>query len=89
MLGASAASLDADRPLNQLGFDSLMAVELKNHIDADLALSLPIRAMMEAPTINTLTAAVTELMEGRRPQGSAESKTRTSQPDPSAASVPR
>jgi acyl transferase domain-containing protein/NADPH:quinone reductase-like Zn-dependent oxidoreductase/SAM-dependent methyltransferase/acyl carrier protein len=89
VLGASAASLDADRPLNQLGFDSLMAVELKNHIDADLALSLPIRAMMEAPTINTLTAAVAELMDGRRAQGSAESKTRISQPDPSAASVPR
>ncbi len=89
VLGASAASLDADRPLNQLGFDSLMAVELKNHIDADLALSLPIRAMMEAPTINTLTAAVAELMEGRRPQGSAESKTRTPQSAPSAANVPR
>ena len=89
VLGASAGSLDMDRPLNQLGFASLMAVELKNHIDADLALSIPIRSMMEAPTIHTLTAAVAELMEGRRPQGSADPTSSASQPDPSAARAAR
>jgi acyl transferase domain-containing protein/NADPH:quinone reductase-like Zn-dependent oxidoreductase/SAM-dependent methyltransferase/acyl carrier protein len=67
VLGASAAKLDPDRPLNQMGFDSLMAVELKNHIDTDLALSLPTGALMEAPTIHTLAAAVLDLAEGRTP----------------------
>jgi NADPH:quinone reductase-like Zn-dependent oxidoreductase/acyl carrier protein len=67
VLGASAAKLDPDRPLNQMGFDSLMAVELKNHVDTDLALSLPTGALMEAPTINTIAAAVLDLFEGRTP----------------------
>lgn len=67
VLGASAAKLDPDRPLNQMGFDSLMAVELKNHIDTDLALSLPTGALMETPTIHTVAAAVLDLMEGRAP----------------------
>ncbi|NNF07143.1 MAG: SDR family NAD(P)-dependent oxidoreductase, partial [Candidatus Eisenbacteria bacterium] len=58
VLGASAAKLDVERPLNELGFDSLMAVELKNHIDSDLAISLPTRSMMETPSITTLTDAV-------------------------------
>ncbi len=73
VLGASAAKLDPDRPLNQMGFDSLMAVELKNHVDTDLALSLPTGALMEAPTINTLAAAVLDLFEGRTPAARAPS----------------
>ncbi len=54
VLGISAANLDPDRPLNELGLDSLMGIELKNRIEGDLALSLPARELMETPTINKL-----------------------------------
>jgi acyl carrier protein len=58
VLGASAAKLDADRPLNELGLDSLMGVELKNRVESDLAQSLPMRELMQSPTINSLSRAI-------------------------------
>jgi aryl carrier-like protein len=58
VLGASASKLDVDRPLNELGLDSLMGVELRNRVETDLALSLPMRELMQSPTINSLLRAV-------------------------------
>jgi NADPH:quinone reductase-like Zn-dependent oxidoreductase/aryl carrier-like protein len=58
VLGASASKLDVDRPLNELGLDSLMGVELRNRVETDLALSLPMRELMQSPTINSLSRAV-------------------------------
>jgi len=57
-LGASAAKLDMDRPLNELGLDSLMSVELKNRVEGDAALSLPMSTLMQSPTINSLSMAM-------------------------------
>jgi acyl carrier protein len=58
VLGTSAAKLDADRPLNELGLDSLMSVELKNRVEGNVALSLPMSELMQSPTINSLSTAV-------------------------------
>jgi acyl carrier protein len=41
VLGVSAPQLDIGQPLTNLGFDSLMAVELKNRISADLGIDVP------------------------------------------------
>jgi acyl carrier protein len=54
VLGTSAIKLDPDRSLNELGLDSLMAVELKNRIESDLALSLPAGQLMQGPTIRNI-----------------------------------
>jgi len=62
VLGTSAAKLDADRPLNELGLDSLMGIELKNRIEGDLALSLPTRELMDAPSINKLAKVALDLL---------------------------
>ena len=48
VLGASASKLDADRPLNELGLDSLMGVELRNRVEGNLALSLPVQDSCKA-----------------------------------------
>jgi acyl transferase domain-containing protein/NADPH:quinone reductase-like Zn-dependent oxidoreductase/SAM-dependent methyltransferase/acyl carrier protein len=58
VLGAAASKLDADRPLNELGLDSLMGVELRNRVEGDLALALPMRELMQSPTINSLARAI-------------------------------
>lgn len=62
VLGASAAALDSDRPLNELGLDSLMAIELKNRLESDLILTLPTRELMQTPTVNRLATAVLKLL---------------------------
>ncbi len=67
VLGAAAASLDSDRPLNELGLDSLMAIELKNRLESDLALALPTRDLMQAPTVNRLATAVLKQLGGHAP----------------------
>ncbi len=72
VLGISAAKLDMDRPLNELGLDSLMAVQLKNRIESDLSLSLPTRELTENPTINRLSTAVLDQMGARRPGSEQE-----------------
>jgi epothilone polyketide synthase D len=54
VLGTATAKLDTDRPLTELGLDSLMGVELKNRIERDLAVSLPTHELLEGPTIKKL-----------------------------------
>ncbi|MFE0043486.1 type I polyketide synthase [Streptomyces albireticuli] len=46
-LDAKTSQPDPDRPLLDLGVDSLMAVELKNEIESGLGVSLPISAFLE------------------------------------------
>jgi len=58
VLGTAATKLDVDRPLSDLGLDSLMSVELKNRVEGDVALSLPMSELMQSPTINSLSTAV-------------------------------
>ncbi|GGA98236.1 type I polyketide synthase [Allosediminivita pacifica] len=53
VLGYSAAALDADRPFSALGFDSLMAVQLRNSVRADLGIELSIRDLLGEATVAT------------------------------------
>ncbi len=46
-LGMSPTDLDPSQPLKQLGLDSLMAVELKNQVEASLAIQLPLEVFSE------------------------------------------
>jgi thioesterase domain-containing protein len=49
-----ASQLDFVRPLNELGMDSLLAMELKNNLERRLAFTLPMAAFLERPSITTL-----------------------------------
>jgi aryl carrier-like protein len=54
VLGTAPERLDGDRPLLQLGLDSLMAVELGNWIEAELRVRLPIVELMRSPSLARL-----------------------------------
>ena len=57
VMGVRAAELlSLDQPLNDLGLDSLMAMELKNRLESDLGVRLPVRQFLEGPTLTGLAA---------------------------------
>jgi acyl carrier protein len=60
VLQLPAARLDLDQPLNQLGFDSLMAIELKGRLEDELALVLPVDRLLRGPSVAQLAAELGE-----------------------------
>jgi acyl transferase domain-containing protein/acyl carrier protein len=60
VLGIPSSRLDPHRPLNTMGLDSLMAVELKNRTEASLGVTLPVTSLLKGPSIVELA---TELLK--------------------------
>ena len=56
----NATVFDPQRPLQEYGLDSLMAVELRNGIGAMLARTLPATLLFKYPTLHALTGFVLE-----------------------------
>jgi hypothetical protein len=54
VLQLSAKEIDVRRPLNSLGIDSLMAVELRNRIETDLSVGVPIVSFLEGGSLSDL-----------------------------------
>jgi aryl carrier-like protein len=64
ILGASVSKLDKEKPLTEHGFDSLMAVELRNWVDGNLKITLPTMEIMRGPSIRQLTQRLIEIFTG-------------------------
>jgi acyl transferase domain-containing protein/acyl-CoA synthetase (AMP-forming)/AMP-acid ligase II/acyl carrier protein len=73
VLRLSATALDIDQPLNNVGIDSLMAIELKNRIEADLGVTVPMVKFLEGPTVRDLAAYVSARFAGAPTAGPAPS----------------
>jgi myxalamid-type polyketide synthase MxaB len=58
IMGLESGSLDRERPLNTLGLDSLMALELKNKIERRLKIVVPLARFMEGPSLTALSEMV-------------------------------
>jgi epothilone polyketide synthase A len=79
VLRMPAGQLDVNRPLSTLGIDSLMAVELKNRVEGELQVSVPLVKVVQGPSVADLAALLVALMGGadlaapdageRRPDG--------------------
>ena len=58
VVGLPASRLDVHAPLNTLGIDSLLAVELKNRVENELGVIVPAVKLLEGPSIADLAAVV-------------------------------
>lgn len=56
----STEPIDVDRPMESLGLDSLMALELRNRLEASLGTTLPAALVWAYPTITDLAGALCE-----------------------------
>ena len=62
-LGMDAGGLDPAVPLSSVGFDSLMAVQLKNRIETDLGVVVPMIQFLQGPSVDELAPAVLRVVE--------------------------
>jgi short-subunit dehydrogenase/acyl carrier protein len=72
-MGASPSRIDVQQSLLSLGLDSLIAVEVRNRVNADLGINLPLAKFMQGATISTLAAYIAERLRedaGSKPSGS-------------------
>ena len=66
-MGASPAQIDLQHSLLNLGLDSLIAVDVRNRVNADLGINVPLAKFMQSASIRALAAYVAEQMiEGNR-----------------------
>jgi phthiocerol/phenolphthiocerol synthesis type-I polyketide synthase C len=56
----STEPIDHDRPMESLGLDSLMALELRNRLESALGTTLPAALVWAYPTIHDLAGAMCE-----------------------------
>ena len=61
-LGMMADRLDPALPLSSLGFDSLMAVQLKNQIEADFGVVVPMIQFLQGPSVEGLAPSILALL---------------------------
>ncbi len=64
IIGIEPSQLDAGQPLNTLGLDSLMAMELKNKLETQLACTLPMAKFLEGPSVASLADFAAGLLSG-------------------------
>jgi len=57
-------TLDRNRPLAELGLDSLVSIQLRNRIRSELDFDLPVGTLMEASTLNDLATLIGESLRG-------------------------
>lgn len=60
VLGTTPDRVDDEKPLLNLGIDSLMAVELRNWIEQELRVNVPIMELMRSPSLARLTDLLLE-----------------------------
>jgi aryl carrier-like protein len=60
VLGFSATKFDRQESLINLGLDSLMAIELRNRLNNEMGVNLPVMKIMEGVSITSLAEVMLE-----------------------------
>ncbi|HTR77418.1 MAG TPA: SDR family NAD(P)-dependent oxidoreductase [Gemmatimonadaceae bacterium] len=77
VLGMAPARIDCDRPLTDIGFDSLLAVELVTILKLELGVDLKVLRLLQGITLAGLTDAVLDqIAASATPAGRPDSTTR-------------
>jgi phthiocerol/phenolphthiocerol synthesis type-I polyketide synthase D len=73
VVGLTAATIDSATPLSSLGFDSLMAVQLKNRIETDLKVVVQMVQFLQGPSVDQLTGVVLDAVRAAGPDVAVKS----------------
>jgi acyl carrier protein len=88
VLGSSPDKVDLTKPLTDVGLDSLMAVELRNWVEGELRVTLPIAELLQGPSVDRLADLLLEqLLKADAPPAPSPSTPAPSEPMPSAATA--
>ncbi len=81
VLGSSPDKVDLTKPLTEVGLDSLMAVELRNWVEGELRVSLPIAELLQGPSVDRLADLLLEqLLKADTPPAPARAELRAEPP---------
>ncbi|MCB0208345.1 MAG: acyltransferase domain-containing protein [Anaerolineae bacterium] len=58
----TTAKVDIHKPLEEQGFDSLMAIEVKYRVESELEIEIPVRNLVEKPTVASLAGQLDKLL---------------------------
>lgn len=64
LLGIPADQIQGDRALLEMGLDSLMAVEMRNWIEGQMEIGLPISALMRSESMNHVVEQICAAIDG-------------------------
>ena len=71
ILGMDISRLNLDTPLDTLGLDSLMAMELKNSLESKLGAQISVASLLQGPTISSLAAEALKNLESAETENDA------------------
>ncbi|MDH3675433.1 MAG: acyl carrier protein, partial [Anaerolineae bacterium] len=69
--GLEPAQVKTSQPLNELGIDSLMALELRNRITAELKVEVPMVKFLEGPSLVQITTLLLDQLTTGKDKGVA------------------
>jgi NADPH:quinone reductase-like Zn-dependent oxidoreductase/acyl carrier protein len=70
-MGTSPTRIDTQQSLLSLGLDSLIAMEVRNRINADLGINVPLTKLIQSENINALAAYIAERLLADRGESSS------------------